>query len=84
MTSQGQRLKDTDVEEVDGKVLAIMQEVRANFVITFGPTGASKFDDRIFMHKAVWVRSIVSVRRRIMSPGCTTWPSAKRLGSTSK
>jgi LmbE family N-acetylglucosaminyl deacetylase len=47
-----QRLKDADVQEVAGKVLAVMQEVRPHMVITFGPTGISKHDDHIAIHKA--------------------------------
>ncbi|MDA1215980.1 MAG: PIG-L family deacetylase, partial [Chloroflexi bacterium] len=44
--------KDADVEEVAGKVLAVMQEVRPDVVVTFGPNGISYHDDHIAIHKA--------------------------------
>jgi N-acetylglucosamine malate deacetylase 2 len=47
-----QRLEEADVQEVAGKVLTVMHEVRPHVVITFGPTGISKHDDHIATHKA--------------------------------
>jgi len=47
-----QELGSADFEEVVQKVVAVMEDVRPNVVITFGPTGISHHEDHIAIHKA--------------------------------
>ena len=47
-----QEVKDADFEELAGKVVAAMERVRPDVVITFGPLGISRHDDHIAVHKA--------------------------------
>ena len=47
-----QRLKEADMQDLAGKVLAVMHDVRPHVVITFGPNGISYHDDHIAIHKA--------------------------------
>lgn len=45
-----QELKDADFEEVVGKILAEMERVRPDVVLTFGPHGISGHDDHVALH----------------------------------
>ena len=47
-----QRLQDTDLEEVVGKVKGVMDQVRPDIVVTFGPLGISRHPDHIAIHRA--------------------------------
>lgn len=47
-----QEVKDAPFEEIVGKVLVVMQRVRPEAVLTFGPLGISRHDDHIAVHKA--------------------------------
>ncbi len=47
-----QELKLADFEEVVGKILAEMQRVRPDVVLTFGPHGISEHDDHVALHEA--------------------------------
>lgn len=47
-----QELVSADFEEVVQKVVAVMEDVRPDIVITFGPTGISQHEDHIAIHKA--------------------------------
>ncbi len=47
-----QEVKDADFEELVGKVLAAMERVKPDVVVTFGPLGISRHDDHIAVHKA--------------------------------
>ena len=47
-----QELSLAEPAEVAGKVLAVMRSVRPDAVITFGPTGVSRHDDHIAIHRA--------------------------------
>jgi hypothetical protein len=47
-----QELKEADFEELTSKVLAMMQRVRPDVVLTFGPLGISRHDDHITLHRA--------------------------------
>ena len=46
-----QELKLADPEEVVEKILAVMQRVRPDVVLTFGPQGISKHDDHVAIHE---------------------------------
>lgn len=45
-------VKDAPFEEIVGKVAEVMQRVRPDVVLTFGPLGISRHDDHIALHKA--------------------------------
>ena len=47
-----QELASADLQEVCDRVLSIMQEVRPDVIITFGPTGISHHEDHIAIHRA--------------------------------
>ena len=47
-----QELSAADFEEVVGRVLSVMEEVRPDRVITFGPSGISNHDDHVMIHRA--------------------------------
>ena len=46
-----QELILADQDEAVGKILPVMRDVRPDAVITFGPTGISRHDDHIAIHK---------------------------------
>lgn len=46
-----QELALADHDEAVGKILTVMRSVRPDAVITFGPTGISRHDDHIAIHK---------------------------------
>ena len=45
-------LSAADFEEVVSRVLSVMEEVRPDRVITFGPSGISHHDDHVMIHRA--------------------------------
>ena len=45
-------LSEADFQEVVGRVLSVMEEVRPDAVITWGPSGVSRHDDHIAIHRA--------------------------------
>ncbi len=47
-----QELKLADFQELVAKVLAVMERVRPDVVLTFGPLGISRHDDHIIVHQA--------------------------------
>ncbi len=47
-----QEMKDADFQVLVGQVLEVMERVRPDVVITFGPTGISRHDDHIAIHRA--------------------------------
>ena len=47
-----QEVKEADFEELVGKVLAAMEQVRPDVVVTFGPLGISRHDDHMAIHRA--------------------------------
>ena len=47
-----QGLKDADFHELVEKVIAVMERVRPDVVITFGPKGIDNHDDHVALHKA--------------------------------
>ena len=47
-----QELKDADFEELTGKVLAAMEELKPDVVVTFGPLGISRHDDHMAIYRA--------------------------------
>ena len=49
---QDQEVINADFEELVGKVVSIMERVKPDVVITWGPTGISHHDDHIAIHRA--------------------------------
>ena len=47
-----QELASADFQELCGRVLSIMEEVRPDAVITFGPSGISRHEDHVAIHRA--------------------------------
>ena len=47
-----QELGSADFQEVCGRVLSIMEEVSPDVVITFGPSGISRHEDHLAIHRA--------------------------------
>lgn len=48
-----QELKDASPEELLSKIVAVLQQVKPDVVITFGPHGISDHTDHVTLHKAV-------------------------------
>ena len=47
-----QELKQADFQELASQVLEVMERVRPDVVITFGPLGISRHDDHVAIHRA--------------------------------